>query len=48
MERTFLRELRRDGARVRVAPISEFGILELTRQRVRPSLKQETYVPWTP
>jgi ribonuclease E len=38
------RELRKDKARVRVAPISEFGLIELTRQRVRPSLKQETYV----
>jgi len=37
------RELRKDKARVRVAPISEFGLIELTRQRVRPSLKQETY-----
>jgi ribonuclease E len=45
VERTMKRELRRDSARVRVAPISEFGIIELTRQRVRPSLKQEAYVP---
>jgi ribonuclease E len=25
--------------------MSEFGLMELTRQRVRPSLKQETYSP---
>ncbi len=45
VEDTIRRELRKDKARVRVAPISEFGILEMTRQRVRPSLKQEIYVP---
>ena len=44
VETRFRSELRKDKARVRVAPISEFGILELTRQRVRPSLRQETYV----
>ena len=44
IEHTLLRELRKDKARVRVAPVSEFGIIEITRQRVRPSLKQETYV----
>jgi ribonuclease E len=42
--RRMRRELRKDKARVRVAPVSEFGLIELTRQRVRPSLKQETYV----
>lgn len=44
VERTLKRELRKDKARVRVAAMSEFGLMELTRQRVRPSLKQETYV----
>jgi ribonuclease E len=43
VERRLKRELRKDKARVRVAPMSEFGIMQLTRQRVRPSLKQETY-----
>ena len=45
VERKLRRELRKDKARVRVLPISDFGIVELTRQRVRPSLRQETYVP---
>jgi ribonuclease E len=45
VERRLRRELRKDKARVRVLPISDFGIVELTRQRVRPSLRQETYVP---
>ncbi|MHC4858957.1 MAG: Rne/Rng family ribonuclease [Planctomycetota bacterium] len=45
VEQKLRRELRKDKARVRVAPVSEFGIVELTRQRVRPSLKQEAYVP---
>ena len=31
--------LKRDRARTRVGPISQFGALELTRQRMRPSLK---------
>jgi ribonuclease E len=44
VERVFLAELRRDKARVRMAPISEFGVVEITRQRVRPSLRQEIYV----
>jgi len=45
VERTLKRELRKDRARVRVAPMSEFGLMELTRQRLRPSLKQATYTP---
>jgi ribonuclease G len=34
----FVRELRKGRAQVSVAQISEFGIIELTRERVRPSL----------
>ncbi len=34
----FMRELRRGRAQVNVGPISEFGLIELTRERVRPSL----------
>ncbi len=44
VEAAFLAELRRDKARVRMAPISEFGVVELTRQRVRPSIRQEMTV----
>ena len=32
------KELKKDRAKVAVAPISEFGILEMTRQRIRVSL----------
>ena len=28
-----------------MAPMSEFGLVELTRQRLRPSLQQATYTP---
>ena len=32
------KELRKDRAKVAVSPISEFGLLEMTRQRIRVSL----------
>ena len=32
------KELRKDRAKVAVAPITEFGLLEMTRQRIRVSL----------
>lgn len=34
----FKRELRRDRAQANISPISEFGLIEMTRQRSRPSL----------
>ncbi len=34
----FRRELRKDRAQANIAPISEFGLIEMTRERVRPSL----------
>jgi len=34
----FYRELKSDRAQVNVAPISQFGIIEMTRERVRPAL----------
>jgi len=37
--------LKRDRARTRVASISMFGTLELTRQRMRPSLKSALTIP---
>ncbi len=36
--REFRRELRRDRSRSRVYPISELGLVEISRKRVRPSL----------
>ncbi len=35
--------LRKDRAKSTVAPISEFGIMELTRQRMRPSMRKTHY-----
>ena len=37
IENRFKERLRRDRAKTTVLPISEFGILEMTRQRMRPS-----------
>jgi len=34
----FRRELRKDRAQANITPISEFGLIEMTRERVRPSL----------
>lgn len=34
----FFNELKNDRAQVNVAPISQFGIIEMTRERVRPAL----------
>jgi ribonuclease G len=34
----FLNELKSDRAQVNIAPISKFGIIEMTRERVRPPL----------
>ncbi|KPJ63173.1 MAG: hypothetical protein AMS15_01395 [Planctomycetes bacterium DG_23] len=43
VERTFAQALTRDRARSRRLRMSLFGIIELTRQRVRPSLKRTLY-----
>ncbi|OGB98762.1 hypothetical protein A2V82_17150 [candidate division KSB1 bacterium RBG_16_48_16] len=34
----FIRELKADRAQVSVAPLSQFGIIEMTRERIRPAL----------
>ncbi|MCL4730533.1 MAG: Rne/Rng family ribonuclease, partial [Planctomycetes bacterium] len=44
IENALRRELRKDRARTKVARMSPFGVIELTRQRVRPSIKAYTYV----
>lgn len=44
IEHALRRELRRDRARTKVAKMSPFGVIEMTRQRVRPSIKNYTYV----
>lgn len=38
LEDEFKRELRKDRSQANIAPLSEFGIIEMTRERVRPSL----------
>ncbi len=45
VEEAFRAEMRKDRARTRATRISEFGILELTRQRVGPSIKSTTHQP---
>jgi len=45
LERALRDELRKDRARFRMEGISMFGIIELTRQRVRPSLFVAATVP---
>jgi len=34
----FQKELRKDRAQTNISPISEFGLIEMTRERIRPSL----------
>jgi ribonuclease E len=44
VEKAFHAALRDDRARSRILRISAFGIIEMTRQRVRPSLQLSTYL----
>ncbi len=44
IEQRFRQHLRDDRARTRVGTISQFGVLEMTRQRMRPSLKKSIYI----
>ncbi len=43
VEARFRQNLKHDRARTRITSISQFGILEMTRQRMRPSLKKSLY-----
>lgn len=43
VERTLRSAVRRDRARTKVLRISPFGLIEMTRQRIRPSLKRSVY-----
>ena len=43
IEQRFRDNLKKDRARTRTLPISQFGIVEMTRQRMRPSLKKSVY-----
>lgn len=43
VERALRSAVRRDRARTRVLRISPFGLIEMTRQRIRPSLRRSIY-----
>jgi ribonuclease E len=43
VEETLKNALRRDKARTKTLRVSEFGIIEMTRQRMQPSLKKRIY-----
>lgn len=43
LERAFRDALRRDRARTKVLRTSPFGLIEMTRQRIRPSLKRSMF-----
>lgn len=43
VERTLRKAVRRDRARIKVLRISPFGLIEMTRQRIRPSLRRSIY-----
>ncbi|MFH1023582.1 MAG: Rne/Rng family ribonuclease [Planctomycetota bacterium] len=43
VEETFDQLLRRDRAKISVSRISRFGIMEMTRQRIRPSVEGRAY-----
>ena len=47
VETRFRTNLKKDRARTRIASISPFGILEMTRQRMRPSLNKSIYMDCT-
>ena len=44
VEKTFRDALKSDRARSRVLRMSAFGLIEITRQRMRPSLQSSTYL----
>jgi len=44
VEKLFRSELKDDRARSRVLKMSAFGLIEITRQRMRPSLQSSTYL----
>lgn len=43
VEKALRDAIKRDRARTKVLRISQFGIIEMTRQRIRPSLKRSVY-----
>jgi ribonuclease E len=47
VEQALKKALKNDKARVTVGHISKFGLLELSRQRLRPAAETTTYIPCT-
>jgi len=45
VEKAFRTAVKADRARSRILRISRFGVVEMTRQRMRPSLQSSTYLP---
>lgn len=45
VERTLKNHLKKDKARAKVGRISQFGLLEMSRQRIRPSIEFGSYEP---
>lgn len=45
VERRLKEALRNDRARIQVGHISHFGLLEMSRQRLRPSIAESTFMP---
>src|SRR5437588_11206888 len=43
LERALRESVKRDRARTKLLRMSQFGIIEMTRQRIRPSLKRSVY-----
>jgi ribonuclease E len=43
VERALRDAVRRDRARTKILRISQFGLIEMTRQRIRPSLKRSVF-----
>src|SRR6202167_2187531 len=43
VERALREAIQRDRARTKVLRMSAFGLIEMTRQRIRPSLKRSIY-----
>ena len=43
VERALRKAVERDRARTKVLRISQFGLIEMTRQRIRPSLRRSVY-----
>src|SRR5262249_33940020 len=43
VERALREAVKRDRARTKILKISAFGLIEMTRQRIRPSLKRSIY-----